>query len=87
MTPDICPQCGAVVSENAKVCSECGSCEETGWSDKAQAERLGIPDESFNYEDYVKEEFGDESSGHKRSYLWPIIAVVLLILFFLGFVM
>jgi uncharacterized membrane protein YvbJ len=86
MTPDICPQCGAVVPEHAKSCSECGSCEETGWSDNAQAGRLGIPEDSFDYEDYLKEEFGDESGRPKTSILWPVIAVVLVVLVILGFV-
>jgi uncharacterized membrane protein YvbJ len=86
MKPDICPQCGAVVPENATSCNECGSCEETGWSDSAQAERLGIPDDSFDYDNYIKEEFGDESTRRRKSLLWPVIAVLLLILIFFGFV-
>lgn len=59
--PDICPNCGATVPDHAKACPECGSCEETGWSDKAYADNLGIPDDEFDYENFIKEEFGGES--------------------------
>ncbi len=33
--PFLCPNCGAMVPANAKACPECGSDEETGWSEAA----------------------------------------------------
>ncbi len=35
-----CPNCGAEVPINAKACPECGSDEETGWSEAAQTMHL-----------------------------------------------
>jgi hypothetical protein len=58
MTPEVCPNCGAEVPPNAEACPECGSDEKTGWSEKAHADNLGLPDEEFDYETFVKEEFG-----------------------------
>jgi hypothetical protein len=60
MTPEICPNCGAEVPPKAKACPECGACDETGWSEGAEAQSadLGIPEESFNYDDFVQREFG-----------------------------
>jgi hypothetical protein len=60
MMPDLCPHCGAELPQNAKACPECGSDENTGWSERAQSDGLGLPDEEFEYEDFVKREFGDQ---------------------------
>ena len=58
MAPDVCPNCGAEVPANAKACPECGSDERTGWSDEARTGGLDLPDEEFNYGDFISREFG-----------------------------
>lgn len=78
MTPDICPVCGEVVPTNAKACPQCGSDEETGWSDSAKADALGIPSEDFDYDDYVKREFEGEKPRRKFGALWIVTAIVLI---------
>ena len=85
MKPDICPVCGAVVPEKAKACPECGSDEQTGWSDAGRADALDIPSEDFDYEDYVKREFEGEEPKRKNAALWIITAIVLLALFAFAF--
>src|ERR1039457_3753653 len=60
MAPEICPNCAADVPRNAKSCPDCGSDEKIGWSDSAHADNLGIPDEHFDYDKFVKEEFAPE---------------------------
>jgi hypothetical protein len=82
MTPETCPQCGADVPPQAKSCPECGSCEATGWSDMAHADRLGLPDESFDYDEFVQEEFASPSTRPRRRnwFWWTITAIVLVIL-------
>ena len=47
-------------SADAKACPECGSDEQTGWSETAHAGHLGLPDEEFDHDEFVKEEFGPE---------------------------
>jgi hypothetical protein len=83
MTPEICPNCGAEVPPRARACPECGADEQTGWSDQAQAERLGVPDDEFDYDEFVKAEFGQGKKIRPRgiSWLWWLVAVILLIIF------
>lgn len=80
MTPDFCPNCGAEIPDKATACPECGSCEETGWSDAAKADSLGLPEESFDYDDFVQREFGDKKQANRRprSLLWWLTAIIVL---------
>jgi RNA polymerase subunit RPABC4/transcription elongation factor Spt4 len=82
LPPEICPNCGAIVPPNAKACPECGSDEKTGWSDSAYADKLGIPDENFDYDKFVKEEF---SPAHPKPsgihWIWWVTALILVLLF------
>lgn len=81
MPPEICPHCGAEVPRNARACPECGSDESTGWSDRATADRLGLPDEEFDYDEFVQNEF-EETRATVRprgiGWFWWIIAVIAL---------
>ena len=83
MPPDHCPHCGAEVPPKAKACPECGSDEQTGWSDRAHTDRLGIPDDEFDYDEFAKEEFGvrKRSATQRRGnkWLWWVVAIVLLL--------
>jgi len=84
-TPDTCPNCGAELSPKDRACPECGSCEETGWSDHATEDRLGIPSSDFDYKDYLAREFGPEPRRRTFSVGWLVVAVVL-VLVLLGLV-
>lgn len=85
MPPEICPECGASVPRKARACPECGSDEQTGWSERAQAQRLGLPDDDFNYDEFVKEEFGERRESPAKakgvSWLWCLVAVGLALAF------
>lgn len=77
-----CPQCGAEVPPKAKACPECGSCEETGWSEAARSSGLGLPDEDFDYDEFVEREFGRKSQSPKPygiSWFWWVVAILVLI--------
>jgi hypothetical protein len=85
MAPEICPTCGADVPEGARACPECGADEKTGWSETARYENLGIPDDSFDYGEYIKREFEDEESQKsRRKRVITITAILLLLLFVPG---
>lgn len=60
MPPETCPNCGADVPPDARACPECGACAETGWSEEAATGDLGIPDEHFDYSEFVEREFGSK---------------------------
>lgn len=83
--PEVCPQCGALVPRRARACPECGSDEQTGWSERAQAQRLGLPDNEFDYDEFVKEEFGGVERGKVKprgiKWLWWLVALGLVALF------
>ena len=81
MAPEVCPNCGAEIPRNAKACPECGSDEKTGWSETAYASGLGLPGEKFDYDEFVKEEFGgDHAKPRGITWLWWAIALVAAIL-------
>ena len=81
---EVCPNCGESLPRTAKSCPECGSDDKTGWSDKAGADNLGLPDEEFNYDEFVKDEFGS-GLARPRSlhWLWWVTALLLIVLFLL----
>ena len=89
MAPETCPNCGADVPPKARACPECGADEKTGWSERAAAQRLGLPDDEFDYDEFVKEEFGGPKR-HARpriGWFWWVVAVGLLVaiaVYFLG---
>ena len=76
--PSECPNCGADLPPNCRACPECGSCEETGWSEKARLDHLGIPDEeSFDYDEFVQREFQGRRPRRKLHWLWVATAILL----------
>ncbi len=83
MPPEICPNCGADVPRKALACPECGADEKSGWSEDAYADRLGLPDDDFNYDEFVKEEFGPTRKARPRgiSLFWWIVAILVLAAF------
>ena len=87
--PEVCPQCGALVPPCARACPECGSDEQTGWSDRAQSQRLGLPDDEFDYDEFVREEFGGKRRVQIKprgvKWLWWLVALGLIAFFVWAF--
>ena len=80
MSPENCPNCGADVPAGARACPECGADEKTGWSEEAESVgNLGVSEDSFNYDDYVKREFeGEATPDEKRRRFWRMVGFVVL---------
>ena len=79
-----CPNCNTPLEGRVTACPECGSCEETGWSERAKYESMGIDydEEAFDYNQYLMEEFGSNSAANRSGRWWvAVVAVVLVILF------
>ena len=77
--PDTCPNCGAEVPPKARACPGCGADEHTGWSEAAASDGLGLPDNSFNYDDFVKREFGGPSPVPRGlHWFWWAIGLIVL---------
>ncbi|MFM1770378.1 MAG: hypothetical protein RJA22_2907 [Verrucomicrobiota bacterium] len=84
--PDHCPVCGSPVPPKARACPECGADDQTGWSERADAQRLGLPDDEFDYNEFVREEFGQERPATRLkpkglAWHWWATAIVLLAIF------
>lgn len=78
----ICPSCGEEVPAGAKACPECGADEKTGWSDQTIYDGTGIEDpEDFDYDDFVRREFGKGAKRGGRQWLWWVVAVIALAVF------
>jgi hypothetical protein len=73
-----CPVCGEEVPANAKSCPDCGACEKSGWSEDLDSSGLDLPDEDFDYEKFVGEEFGGVAKKSGKTWLWAIVAVLVL---------
>jgi zinc-ribbon domain len=43
----VCPNCGTEVRSGVRSCPECGSDEETGWSDDTMYDGLDLPDPGY----------------------------------------
>ena len=86
MPPDVCPNCGAEVPPKARACPECGSDERTGWSDRATSQRLDLPEDDFDYDEFVQEEFGESRSNREVRprgipWHWWLVAVIVVLAF------
>ena len=79
-TPEICPACGEDVPRNALACPECGADHESGWREDADTyDGVDLPDDDFNYDEFVKQQFG---SSRKPSFIkpvWWITAIILIV--------
>ena len=79
-TPEICPVCGEDVPPRALACPECGADHNSGWrEDAATYDGAGIGDDSFDYEEFVREEFGSPGKPKGISTMWWVTAIVLVI--------
>lgn len=76
--PEICPVCGADVPPRARSCRACGADPSAGWQESA-GDGVDLPDEDFDYADFVAREFGGAGSGRRIHPVWWLTTVVLLV--------
>ena len=80
--PEICPVCGEDVPRGSLACPECGADHNSGWREDADIyDAVDLPDEKFNYDNFIREEFGSPAKPAGIQRLWWIIAVLLLLAF------
>jgi hypothetical protein len=81
MPPEVCPHCGASVPAGARACPECGSDDQTGWSEDASKPDADLPDEEFDYDKFVKREFGSSNKAAPEGlhWIWWIAGIILVI--------
>ena len=81
-TPAVCPVCGEDVPTKAISCRECGADHRSGWNtDDTTYDGLDLPGETgdFDYDEFLREEFGAGAKTHRLKRLWWITAAVLLL--------
>ena len=80
-TPQVCPVCGEDVPRGSLACPACGADHNSGWRADADAhDALDLPDDDFDYDEFVRREFspGAKPAGIKA--VWWITAIILLAL-------
>jgi uncharacterized membrane protein YvbJ len=76
-----CPHCGEEILADAKFCRHCGSSDADGWREEDETDV-----DDFDYEQFVEENFATGSTNTQTRPVWRLVAVVLLLLFALGYV-
>lgn len=85
MTPDICPNCGSDVPPKARACPQCGADETTGWSEETHADGLDLPDDSFDYGDFVQREFGaGQARPRGARWFWWCVGILTALAFIIS---
>ena len=80
-----CPHCGAKVRCGAMACPECGSDDETGWSEDWDGEvPTGYGEEKeFDYDEFMAQEFPEHANRAARfprmKWIWRMAALLILI--------
>jgi hypothetical protein len=60
-------------------CPECGADHRSGWREEvAGYDGVDLPDD-FNYDDFVREEFGSEVKPRGLSTFWWVTAIVVVL--------
>lgn len=79
-TPEICPVCGEDVPSRALACPECGADHNSGWREEAETYGgLDLPDEDFNYDKFVHEEFGSSFKPAGMKTIWWVTAILIVV--------
>jgi hypothetical protein len=83
-TPEVCPVCGEDVPRNALACPECGADHRSGWAEAAETyDGVDLPDDCFNYDEFVKEEFASKKKSAGLHTVWWLAGTLLLVAFIL----
>jgi ribosomal protein L40E len=82
----VCPHCGADVPTSAPACRECGSDNETGWSEDAHVWEAGIPggygnDDDFDYDEFIERDLAQHADEPARRRLakWGSRVVIVMV--------
>jgi hypothetical protein len=85
-TPDLCPVCNEEVPAGALACPECGADHNSGWRVDANVyDEVELRTDDFNYDDFVRREFGSpvKPTGLKMvGWIAGIVLIVALVLMY-----
>ena len=69
--------CGEAVPRNALACPECGADGRSGWREGADS--ADLPDEDFDYDEYLKKEFGRSPKPVGLKPIWWVTGIILVV--------
>lgn len=76
--------CGDDVPPRALACASCGADHRSGWREDAAIHNgTDLPDDDFDYDEFVRREFGGSARPAGLKPLWWATAIVLLVVFVL----
>ena len=79
--PEICPVCGEDVPRGSLACPTCGADHNSGWRIDADThDALDLPEDDFDYDGFVRREFGSALKPAGIKTIWWITAIILLVL-------
>ena len=78
-TPEVCPVCGEDVPSGALACPECGADHNSGWRKDVEYDALDLPDEDFDYDEFVRREFGSSFKPAGMKTIWWITAILIIL--------
>lgn len=85
-TPKVCSVCGEEVPHGAQACPQCGADQRSGWKEDADTyDGVGLPEDDFNYDDFVEQEFGSKAKPAGLKKIWWIVGIILIIILLLYF--
>jgi hypothetical protein len=76
----LCPGCGREVRVGSQGCPQCNQLDPWEQDDTEIYDGLDLPDDKFDYQQFLKNEFGDKKiNTNGLSLFWWIVAIILLI--------
>jgi hypothetical protein len=79
--PEVCPVCGEDVPRRSLACPGCGADHNSGWRADADIhDGLDLPGKDFDYDDFVRREFGSSVKPPGIKTIWWITAIIVLAL-------
>lgn len=80
-TPAVCPVCGEDVPRGALACPECGADHRSGWREDAQHyDAVDLPDTDFDYDEFVRQEFGSTVKPAGLKTFWWVTGIILIVM-------
>ena len=85
-TPEVCPVCGEDVLGDVRACPQCGADHNSGWREDADTyDGVDLPEHDFNYDDFVRQEFGSQAKPAVLNTIWWIVGIALIVALVLYF--